>query len=114
MNTNQIENYVDEVATKVEKSAAPHLESAREVAEKLRVKSEDVIDESRLRIQENPMSCVVGAIVFGFALGCLVMSGRRTCSPPQRLVDRSLGQANDLVSSMSDRLSRAASNLKIW
>ncbi len=114
MNTNQLEAEADNLIDKIDKTTSDSLESAREAAEKIRAKSEVVIDDTRVKVRENPVSCVIGAVVFGFALGCLIMAGRRTQTPQQRFMDRSLDQANDLVSNVSDRLSRAASNLKIW
>ncbi len=114
MNTNHLEEDAAKLADKIERTTAAHIESARVAADKLRVKSEVVLDETRNKVCENPMSCIVGAAVFGFALGCLVMCGKRSQTPPQRLMDRSLDQANDVVSRVADRISNVASNLKTW
>lgn len=114
MNTNQTLENVGAAVELIEETEEIPFESAREAVEKMRIKSENLIDSTRREFHKNPLSCLVGAAVFGFALGCLMMSGRRYQTPHQRFIDKSLGQANDLVSSVSDRLSRTASNLKIW
>jgi len=114
INTNQLEEDTIKLADKIEKTTAKQLESARKVAEKIRMKSEDALVDTRIKVGEHPMSYILGAAVFGFALGCLVMSSRRSCTTQSRFVNRSLDQANDLASRVSGRLSRAASNLKNW
>jgi len=114
MNTNHLQADAVSLAERVEKSAVAEVESAGEAANQIRKKSEAVIDATRAKVCEDPMSCVVGAAVFGFALGCLVMCGRRSHSPQQRSANRTLEHANDLASKVSDKFSRAASNFRSW
>jgi len=114
VNTNHLQADAASLADRVEKSGVAEAESAGEAANQIRKKYEAVIDETRVKVCENPMSCVVGAAIFGFALGCLVMCGRRSHSPQQRSANRTLDHANDLAAKVSDKFSRAASNFKCW
>ena len=114
VNINQLEENTIKLVDEIEKTTSAQLESARKIVGKIRMKSEDALDVSRIKVGEHPMSYIIGAAVFGFALGCLVISSRRSCTTQPRFFNRSLDQADDLASRVSGRLSRAASNLKNW
>lgn len=74
----------------------------------------DVLAMTSDCIRKNPLSSVVGAAVFGLAVGCLIMSGRHTPTLQERYLDEPLGHANDLLSNVSENLARLAANLKFW
>lgn len=102
----QVEDVKDEIASKGD--------CARALVERVRVKSDDFLESTREEFRRSPVAFMAGALTFGFALGCIIMSGRQPVSPQRRLYNRSREQAHDLVSNASDRISHAAANLKFW
>ncbi len=110
MTNHQLDQEVEDRKEDLEELAS----SAEDAVENIREKSKTVLEDARDELRKNPVAFVVGALVFGFAVGCMVTSSRPQASRYQRFFDKSLDQANDLVSGASGRLNRAASNLKIW
>ncbi len=74
----------------------------------------DVLAHASDCIRKNPLSSVVGAAVFGLAVGCLIMSGRHEPTLQERFVGEPLEHANDVLSNISENLSRLVANLKFW
>jgi len=114
MNTKQVEEFAEEQFENLEKNVASKSECARDFAERMRVRSNNLLEATREEFRSNPVSFMAGVLTLGFALGCIVMSGRHHVSPQQRFYNRSRDQANDFVANASDRLSHAAANLKFW
>lgn len=114
MNTHQVEDFAQRQIEDIEQQAVSTGECARDFALRVRSKSENFLGASREEFRKNPISFMAGALTFGFALGCIAMSGRHQASPQQRFIDRSREQANDIVSNASERLCHAATNLKFW
>ena len=114
MNVNQLEESAEEQAEKVKNQVAGSVECARSMAEGVRVRSCDCLASARGEFRSHPISYMAGALLFGFAVGCVVMSGRHPVSRQQRFLDKSMDHANDFVSNAHDKFSHAASNLKFW
>lgn len=74
----------------------------------------DVLAQASECIRKNPLSSVVGAVVFGLAVGVLIMSGRHAPNLQERFVEEPLEHANEVLSNVSENLSRLVANLKFW
>ncbi len=74
----------------------------------------DVLAQASECIRKNPLSSVVGAAVFGLAVGCLIMSGRHEATLQERFVEEPMDHANEVLSNVSENLSRLVANLKFW
>ncbi len=74
----------------------------------------DVLEITNDCIRKNPLASVMGAAVFGIAIGCLIMSGRHTPTMQERYVEEPLENANELLSNVSENLTRLVANLKFW
>lgn len=64
-------------------------------------------------IRKQPVPMVVGAMAFGVAVGCLLMAGRQQ-TLHERFIEEPVDQAGDMLSSLSDHLSRVIHQLKFW
>lgn len=64
-------------------------------------------------IRKRPLPVVAGAVVFGVAVGCLIMSGRDAGSR-HPTVSHAIDDARDAISHISHSLGRVLADLKFW
>lgn len=103
-----------ELSAGAARAAEQFSQKAAEVCESLRSESENLLSCASEQIRKNPLPIVIGAVAFGVAVGCLIMSGRDAPTFQERYVDEPLDQAGDLLTTLSDTVGRFISNLKFW
>lgn len=107
MNTQSIEDSAGKLGDDLQKSA-------RETAETVRTESNKALCCASEKIRNNPIPAVVGAMAFGIAIGCLIMSGRQTPTLQDRYIKAPLDDASAVLTKVSESLGSLASNLKFW
>lgn len=85
--------------------------AATEACHAARSEAEHALSRAAGSIRKNPLSFTVGAVAFGVAVGCLIMSGRHTPTVRERLVIEPLEHAGGAIATS---LSRLYGNLKFW
>ena len=100
----------ESVARKLE----PLEQKARETLATVREESKNAMCCASDYVRKNPLSSLVGAVAFGVAVGCLIMSGKPAPTLQQRYIKEPLDQASDVLSKVSENLGSLASNLKFW
>lgn len=103
-NAGQLGEILDRTCQPISKASAEAYESVRQEAGAL-------FSCASAQIRKNPVPVVLGAVAFGVAVGCLLMSGRHTPTFQERYVNEPLDQATDTISAALNRL---YGNLKFW
>lgn len=95
----------------LDRTGQPIRQATTEASHAISNEAMQVLSSASERIRKNPVPIVVGAVAFGIAIGCLIMSGRHQATFQERYVDEPLGQATDAICSTVGRL---LENLKFW
>ncbi len=92
-------------------AAEPLQQAAKNAYRTAREEGCQMISGASERIRQNPVPVVVGAVAFGIAVGCLIMSGRHTPTFQERYVDEPVAQVTDTINTT---LARLYETLKFW
>lgn len=85
--------------------------AATEACHAVRDETGQAISRAAGSIRKNPLSFMIGAVAFGVAVGCLIMSGRHTPTARERYITGPLDHAGNALASSLHRLH---GNLKFW
>lgn len=113
-NMDNIPKTAEQLGEAIARKVEPLEQKARETVAKVREESHNAVCCASDYVSKNPLSSLVGAVAFGVAIGCLIMSGRQAPTLQQRYVKEPLDQASDMLSKVSESLGSLASNLKFW
>ena len=72
-------------------------DTAKEVYRSAALKAGDTLATSKQYVRQNPLSIVLGAFVFGAAIGCLVMSARRKPTFGERFMDEPVTSVREAI-----------------
>ncbi len=111
MNTESTIHEAAELSDTLASRAKPLIKSSRESCQAFRSEAGDFLACASERIRQNPVPAVAGAVAFGIAVGCLIMSGRHTATASERFISEPLEDAGDAISAS---LGRLFGNLKFW
>ncbi len=111
MNTDAITQNPGQLVQDLAHSAQPVKESAKDTVGSLRKEAESALCCASESIRKNPIPSVVGAVAFGIALGCLIMSGRHNPTFQERYLAEPLDHAGDVL---SDSWGKLMGNIKFW
>ena len=111
---NTINQEGGQIEDDIERVSEPLADAARDLCQSICKESKNALCCASEQIKKNPVPIVVGAVAFGIAVGCLIMSGRHTPTFQERYVDEPLDQAGDVVSNISESIGRMIANLKFW
>lgn len=107
MNTTRI---TDQVKDAVESAETNLREASANAGRAVSEKSQQLAHSTSEGIRTYPVSSVVGAFVFGIAVGVLIATGRRQPTFYERYLNEPLDHAGDALSAIS----RQSRNLKFW
>ena len=111
MSTDSLTHRAEEIGDSFTHLLKPVEAAAQSTCETLRKEANQVISRASGKIRRNPLPAVAGAFAFGIAIGCVLMSGRRSESNDSFDLGEPLADAGDIL---TGSLRAAYNNLKFW